>query len=89
MFVSLSRRLEDLEKLVLERTDEVLDLDGACALTSLQKSTLYQLTSAGMIPHYRGPKRLYFKKSELQLWLTSRPVRSQAQLEAIAAGEMD
>lgn len=48
----------------------VLDLEGAVQLTHLSKSRIYKLTSEGLIPHFKRGKRLYFKKDELEEWLT-------------------
>ncbi len=86
MFVQLTRRLEDIEEMLKERTDEVVDLDGACDLVGLRKPTIYALTSAGEIPHYKRGKKLYFRKSELQRWLTTRKVHGSNELAELAGG---
>ncbi len=52
-----------------ESTEEWLDLDEACMLLKKAKQTIYQLCSAGKLPHYKRSGKTYFKRSELLVWL--------------------
>lgn len=53
---------------------EVLTLSEACFYIQVSASYIYKLTSKGQIPHYcPNGKRLYFKRSELDEWLTRNP----------------
>jgi predicted DNA-binding transcriptional regulator AlpA len=86
-------RLERLERMMNEETDEILDVDGIQELTKLSKSAIYQKTCSRngappQLPHYRQGKRLYFRKSEIVTWLTARPIMDRAAIEAEAMKHM-
>ncbi len=50
--------------------DEVIDADEAAQLLHIAKQTLYTLTSKRKIPFYKQGKKVLFKRSELEQWLT-------------------
>lgn len=81
---NLEMRVSALEKhlFVIKR---VFSFEEACRFLNLSKSYLYQLTSKGLIPHYKPQgKMLYFEREELESWLLQNPVRNKLQLEAEA-----
>ncbi|MDB0603089.1 helix-turn-helix domain-containing protein [Tenacibaculum maritimum] len=65
---------------------QVLNVNEAADYLDMSKSHLYKLTSRKEIPFYcpQG-KRLYFKKDELDQWLTRNRSASLAELETRAA----
>ncbi len=68
-------KIEALLLKLVERLNfqkEIIDINGAVALTSLKKSYIYRLNSKGEIPSYSYSNngKLYFKKSELEEWMT-------------------
>lgn len=85
----LMKRLDRLEVLTLLAAKSVLTLDEVCLLTGLAKSTVYKMTANRVIPHYHadGGKHLYFKKDEVENWLTRNRVSSQNEDEARAVNE--
>lgn len=74
----LIKRLDRLEVLTLLAAKSVLTLEEVCLLTGLAKSTVYKMTANRVIPHYHadGGKHLYFKKDEVEDWLTRNRVSS-------------
>lgn len=48
-----------------EPYDDLMTVEEAAAFLSLQKSTIYTLTSKGSLPVLKGPKRSYYKRSQL------------------------
>lgn len=81
----LLTRIETLERLVF-LAKEVLSLEEASIYLDISRSTLYKMTSAKQIPHYKpNGKIIYFKKSELNSWMRQNPVKSLAQIEEDAA----
>ncbi|MDO5395805.1 MAG: helix-turn-helix domain-containing protein [Bacteroidales bacterium] len=60
---------------------EVLTADEAAQYMGVKKSYLYKLTMRRQIPHYkpRG-KMCYFKRAELEKWLTSCPVPTEEEI---------
>lgn len=82
-------KLNRLEALTLLGSKNVLTMDEVCLLTGLAKSTVYKMTANRVIPHYHadGGKHLYFKKDEVENWLTRNRVSSQNEDEARAVNE--
>ena len=53
----------------------VLNTTKAAELLQISKSTLYKWVSKGLVPYYKpNGKILYFKKEELENWLTKNRV---------------
>lgn len=53
---------------------KVLTFEEAVAYTGFKKSYLYQLTSAGVIPHSKpNNKKIFFEREKLEEWLLSNP----------------
>lgn len=82
----IERRLETVERLLQENTDDVLDIDALHKLTGLSKSAIYQKTchragEAPELPHFKQGKRLYFRRSEILQWLTRNRVKDREQIE--------
>ncbi|WP_290093234.1 helix-turn-helix domain-containing protein [uncultured Duncaniella sp.] len=64
---------------------EVLTLDEAARYTGLKKSYLYKLTASRVIPHYKpNGKNCFFRRAELEEWLTSNPIATTADLNGQA-----
>ena len=82
-------KLNRLEALTLLGSKNVLTLEEVCLLTGLAKSTVYKMTANRVIPHYHaeGGKHLYFKKDEVEEWLTRNRVSSQTEDEQRAINE--
>lgn len=85
----LIKRLDRLEVLTLLAAKSVLTLEEVCLLTGLAKSTVYKMTANRAIPHYHadGGKHLYFKKDEVEDWLTRNRVSSHNEDEQRAVNE--
>lgn len=85
----IMNKLNRLESLTLMGVKNVLTLDEVCLLTGLAKSTVYKMTANRVIPHYHaeGGKHLYFKKDEVEDWLTRNRVSSQNEDEQRAVNE--
>lgn len=84
----LKRQLDRIEQYAGIASKEVLDLDEAVTYTGCARSTLYRLTSAKEIPHYKLGQALRFKKSELDEWLTRTRVATAKELESKAVTYM-
>jgi excisionase family DNA binding protein len=68
---------------------KIFSFDEASRFLNLSKSYLYQLTSKGLIPHYKPQgKMLYFERVELESWLLQNPVKTKQQLEHEAANSV-
>lgn len=64
---------------------EILNTDEAARYLGIEKSYLYKLTSARAIPHYKPTGKLcYFKRTELDEWLTATEVATDLELNTKA-----
>lgn len=72
------------QKLLLPQK-EILTIDEVALYTGLKKSYLYKLTAARAIPHYKpNGKNCYFRRAELEEWLTANPVATVDDIAAAA-----
>lgn len=62
----------------------VFDITAAAKYLSLSKSTLYQHSFQRRIPHYKQGKRIYFRKDDLDQWITKGRVKTHEEIEAEA-----
>ena len=82
--------IENLLKTVVQNDNstvaitEVLNLTQASVYVSLSKSAIYKKTSERNIPHFKKGKKLYFKKSELDHWLTSMKISTKDEIDQAA-----
>ena len=53
-----------------DNTVQLLTMEQACEFLNLAKQTLYGFTSKRIIPFSKRGKKLYFKKSELEEWVS-------------------
>lgn len=84
----IKRQLDRIEQYAGIASKEVLDLEEAITYTGCARSTLYRLTSAKEIPHYKLGQALRFKKSELDEWLTRTRVSTNKEIESKAVTYM-
>ena len=83
------KKLTSIEQRLIEQNllqKEIITFAEACLYLDLSSSHLYKLTSSNTIPCYcpQG-KKLYFRRSELDLWLTRSRSASIAEEEQKAA----
>lgn len=77
---SLLRNVRKDDKTTITMS-EVLNLNQAAEYVSLSKSAIYKKTSERNIPHFKQGKKLYFKRSELDEWLTEVRIFTHAEIE--------
>ena len=92
-----------MQKEILSRLDEIqasirelkaaaekpMTLDEAAAYLHVSKSHTYQLTSKGLIAHFKpAGKKIFFKKSDLDAYLLRNRRSSESELEQAAANHI-
>lgn len=82
---SLSDKLDSIQRITLIGSKTVLDLEETCLFTGLSKGHLYRLTSGRQIPFFRKNRKLYFKKTDLEKWMTETPCASLKDINSQAA----
>lgn len=77
--------LVEIRNLMLLNKD-ILNIDDVSLYTGFEKSYLYKLTSRKQIPHYKTPggKSIFFKREEINEWLTKNPIKTTEQIEVEA-----
>lgn len=76
----IDERFDRIERTTLLGAKEVLTVEEAAMLTGYAVKGIYQLTSEKRIPHYKKNGRLYFRKSELDAWLTEDRVLTKKEI---------
>lgn len=80
------KKLEEIKMLVLSQK-EILSVEELAIHTSWSKSYIYKLTMANIIPYYKtheGAKLIYFKKSEIEAYMTKFKVKTNQEIDLIA-----
>ena len=85
----ISEKLEHIEARITalgNAATKPYDLAGGADYLGISRSHLYQLTSKGLIGHFKpAGKKIYFDKSDLDEYLRRNRVRPQWEVEQIAA----
>jgi excisionase family DNA binding protein len=63
----------------------ILDVKEAAAYVKLKVTTLYEKTSTKAIPHFKKGNKVYFRREELEAWLTEGKVKTVDDLQREAA----
>ena len=71
---TIEERLTALEAVFLNQK-EILTFKEACVYTGISRSTLYKMTAAKKIPHYKTTA-LYFERAELDSWIRQHRVNA-------------
>lgn len=79
----LLKELQELKQLTVLGAKTALTMNDVVLLTGLSKSHLYKLVWSKKIPYYKseGGKMTYFNKQEIENWLLSYRVPTEAELE--------
>ncbi len=74
--------LVEIRNLMLVKK-EILNIDDVALYTGFEKSYLYKLTSRRAIPHYKTPggKSIFFKREEINDWLTQIKIQTDDEIE--------
>jgi excisionase family DNA binding protein len=57
-----------------------MDFQETCVFLGVSASCLYKYRMNNIVPYYKTGKKLYFKKEDLEQYLTQRKVRSNDEL---------
>ncbi len=65
----------------LSNTNEIMNLEQLAKYVNQSKSAMYKQTANRTIPFYKNGKRVYFKKSEIDAWLTKTKISTVDEIE--------
>lgn len=57
--------------------EKLLTIEQLSELIQISRSTLYEWTHSGFIPHYKLPKGVRFKATEIEEWFKKRRARGR------------
>lgn len=77
-------QLDRIERNTLIASKNVLNVAEVSYLLGVSKSRVYHLCYEKKIPYYKQGKT-YFKRDEVEAWLTAKRVPTQAEIESKAA----
>ena len=85
MLLKQFKSINEFNGNLLPNADEIMNLEQLSTYINQSKSTVYKYTANRMIPYYKSSKRLYFKKAEINTWLTKNRIKTtdEIELEAI------
>lgn len=70
-----------LTELGISTENEIMNIEQLSKYIHLSKSTIYSHTANRKIPFYKSAKRVYFKKSEIDAWLTKNKISTVDEIE--------
>lgn len=81
------QELQEIKSAALLAAKPILTMPEAAAFMGVTMSNLYKLVHMRRVPHYKseGGKFTYFKRAELEAWLTAVRVPTDDELDAEAA----
>lgn len=80
----MEERFDRLQTATLLAAKNVIAVEEAAMLTGYTVKGIYTLTSEKRIPHYKKNGKLYFKKDELEAWMTENRVMTQREIDSKA-----
>lgn len=83
--MSVEERLERIEQLLVLSSKAVFNTKEAAMFLGISETRLYHLVSEKSVPHYKRGTANYFKKSELESWMTARRIHTEEELRSRAA----
>lgn len=81
----IEQRLAKIELLLTMASKEVFDMKEAALFLGISKDRLYHLTQEKRIPYYKQGNANYFKKSELEGWMTAQRIPTDKEVRSKAA----
>ena len=83
--LSLKEQFEALmirgDKLEIQEFLNNQNISEVAEYLSMAKSSIYKMTSERNIPHFKTGKKLLFKRSELDEWLTENKISTHSEIE--------
>lgn len=76
----IDERFNRLEAATLIGAKETLTAEEAALYTGYALKGIYTLTSNKQIPHYKRNGKLYFKKTELDEWMTENRIMTEKEI---------
>jgi len=63
--------------------EKLLTVEQLSELIQIRRSTLYERTHSGFIPHYKFPKGIRFKETEIDDWLRKKSKKGRSSFKIL------
>jgi excisionase family DNA binding protein len=83
--LSIEQRLANIERLIIAASKSVFDMAEAAEFLGISKNRLYHLTQEKRIPYYKQGNSNFFRKDELERWMTETRVPTADEVRSRAA----
>lgn len=83
--MGLAERLDRIERAIILGTKNVLTTKDLALMLNKSESRIRCLTCEGKIPHYKQGSSVFFKKDEIESWMTEHRVPTNDELASKAA----
>ena len=84
-YMNIDERFERIERLLLHQSKEVFNTKEAASFLGISETRLYHLMCEKQIPHYKRSSNNFFKKAELESWMTTRRVPTDDEIKGMTA----
>jgi len=78
---TLQEILKEHKDCTVKSTLDILDIHQAAEFVKKKVNTLYEMTSSKTIPHFKKGNKLYFKREELEQWLSEGKVKTMQEVQ--------
>jgi excisionase family DNA binding protein len=82
---TIHAQLSNIERATLLGAKDVLNVEEAAMLLGYTPKSVYALTYQRLIPYYKSKGKLYFRKAELEAWMTENRIATKKEIETQAA----
>ena len=84
MDINLKLQLDRIEQYAALSAKPIYDVEECARFTGYKRSHIYALTHSKRIPHYKQGSKVFFKRSELEAWMTANKVVTEDEAQAKA-----
>ena len=82
---TIEQKLANIERLLAMSSKEVFNSKDAAMFLGISRDRLYHLTQEKRIPYYKQGNTNFFKKKELESWMTAQRVPTDQEVRSMAA----
>lgn len=83
--MTIDERLEKIERLIILQTKNVYNVRELSWVLGITEDRVRHLMQESEFPYYKVGNRTYFKKEEIEAWMTRKRFESRDEIEARAA----
>lgn len=83
--MTIDERLEKIERLIILQTKNVYNVRELSWVLGITEGRVRHLMQENEFPYYKVGNRTYFKKEEIEAWMTRNRFESRDEIEARAA----